>query len=76
MFVGNLTEEQMERLRKARQILKYGHLETWQELFIYQLSIGNYTQVKEIGKFAERKRKKENITLPLKDFKNALNSSL
>lgn len=69
MFVGKLTDQQMERLKRARELKKYGALETWQELFIYQLSIGNYTQLKEIAEFAARKNKGEDITLPLKDFK-------
>lgn len=67
MHIGKLTEQQMDRLKKANQLKKYGHLETWQELFIYQLSIGSITQRQEIGKFAERKNKGEYIKLPLKD---------
>jgi len=76
MFLGKLTEEQMNRLHKARSLQKYGALETWQELFIYQLSIGNSVQKQEIAKFAARKNKGENITLPLKDFKDRRLASL
>ena len=69
MNVGNMKEEQMERLRKAKKLLKFGELETWQELFIFQLSVATTEQRKKIGEFARRFNKGEEIKLPLKENK-------
>lgn len=67
MQVGELTEQQMERIKKADKLHKFGALETWQELFVYQLICNDMVQKKEIGNWASRKLKGENIKLPLKE---------
>jgi hypothetical protein len=68
MFLGHFSEEQMERLRNARKWKRYSHLQTWQELFTYSLTIADIKERKDIGNFAAKFNKGENITLPLKDY--------
>jgi len=66
MYLGQLTELQMERLREAKRLRKYGALQSWQELVVYQLSIATLEQKKEIADWAAKKNKGEVIILPLK----------
>lgn len=62
-----ITDSQFERLKKANELHKYGALETWQELFMYQQICKDPIQVRSIGEYAKRKKTGENIKLPLKD---------
>jgi hypothetical protein len=65
MHKVNLTEDQMERLRIANETKKWGHLETWGELYVFQRTIANGEQLKAIAEIAKRHRDlKEVITLP------------
>ena len=57
----------MERLRIAKELHKYGALETWQELFVYSMSIADTRQRQEIGGWAKKFNHGDNIRLPLKD---------
>ncbi len=62
-----------ERLAKAIQLQKYGHLETWREIFLFQahmLSKKNIGKVKEIAAWAKRKNQGEQVTLPLMLYGN------
>lgn len=67
MITGELNEDQMNRIRQAHELGKYGLLETWQELFVYQQVCNNPGQLREISEWARRKNNGENIKLPLKD---------
>jgi hypothetical protein len=67
IFNQGITDSQFERLKTANTLHKYGALETWQELFIYQQVCKDVEQVKKIGGFAKRKDAGEDIKLPLKD---------
>jgi hypothetical protein len=60
--------EQAERLRKANQLRKFGHLATWKELFIFQCTVATPEQIQMISGYAYRKNHGEPITLPLKDY--------
>lgn len=63
-----LTEEQYERLKLAQTTKKFGHLETWKELFIFQYTIGSKEQVVKIADFARQANNGKKITLPLAKF--------
>lgn len=63
-----LTQEQYERLKIAHATKKFGHLETWKELFLFQYTIASKEQIIKIAEFARRKNSGENIILPLKNF--------
>lgn len=60
------TEPEMERLRLAKETKKYGHLQSWKELFLFQRYCdATREQVIEIAKWAKRKINLERIVLPL-----------
>lgn len=60
------TEPEMERLRLAKETKKYGHLQSWKELFLFQRYCdATKEQVIEIAKWAHRRNKGERIILPL-----------
>lgn len=63
-----MKEEQILRLDKAYTLEKYGHLETWHELYLYQLfalTKHRIDQLKEIAQWAQRANRGEKILLPL-----------
>jgi len=62
----NTTE--LSRLKKAKQMHKYGHLESWKELYLYQRTVADREQNLEIAALAKRKNRGENITLPLMNW--------
>jgi hypothetical protein len=67
IFNQGITDSQFERLKTANELHKYGALETWQELFMYQQFCKDKEQIIKIGQFAKRKDKGEDIKLPLKE---------
>jgi hypothetical protein len=61
----NMNKDGFDRLTKAKKIGKWGHLESWEELFYYQASTSStLQQIIDIANVAKRKRSGENITLP------------
>lgn len=64
----SLSKEQRERLEKAYKEKSYEHLLSWKELFLYQCTIADSRQNKEIAKYARRMKEGETITLPLQYF--------
>lgn len=68
MIVGDLSAEQMERLRVANELHKYGHLQTWQELFVYQQICKDKKQIMEIADYAKHKNNGVDVILPLKNY--------
>lgn len=60
-----ITDQEFERLKIARETKKYGHLESWKELYLFQKAIGDTKQVKKIANWAKRARLGERIALPL-----------
>lgn len=67
MQIQEFTDKQMSRLQQAKSMGKYGALESWQELFTYQLTCGNLTQIQEIGEWAHKFNLGKGIRLPLKE---------
>jgi hypothetical protein len=65
MKIGTLTDAQFKRLEIAKTLHKFGHLETWQELFAYQIFCKDLHQIKEISNFAKKSLNGEDIKLPL-----------
>lgn len=65
MFVGQLTDEQTQRLRRAQKTGKYGGLFTWKELFVFQHTIAKPEQWHQIAEWARRYGRGEGIKLPL-----------
>lgn len=68
MQLGNLNQEQVERLQIAVKKKKYGHLATWKELFYYQSRYATPKQAQEIAYISAKKNKGEDIKLPLATF--------
>lgn len=64
----SLSKQQKERLEKAHTEKSYGHLLSWKELFLYQCTIADNKQNKEIAAYARRNKEGETITLPLAYF--------
>lgn len=60
-----LTEIALERLKKAKEIHKYGLLESWEELFDFQMTAASEQQYKEISDWAKRVKRGERVVLPL-----------
>lgn len=65
MNLGVFTKEQQERIDVSLKTRKYGHLETWKELFCYQLQHFGSKQCLEIAEWAERQNREGNVLLPL-----------
>lgn len=61
----------MGRIRQAHELHKFGALETWQELFVYQQICKDKYQLQKIAEFARSKNQGKNIRLPLKDFQES-----
>lgn len=66
MIPIHLTEQQLERMRLANKLKKYGHLKTWEELLFFQYMIATHSQKLEIAEYAARNNRGEHIILPLK----------
>ena len=65
-----MSPEALERLRIAKKTKKWGHLASWQELYVFQRTTGTTEQIKQIAAIAHRKNKlKENIQLPYMIYK-------
>lgn len=47
-----MTDESMKRLELAQKTKKWGHLETWRELYIFQRTIASPQQIQDIAKIA------------------------
>jgi len=69
LAITELTDQEYERLKIAKAKGKWGHLESWKELYLFQRTIGTMKQNKEIGKVAKRKRLGEKVTLPYMNYK-------
>lgn len=67
MHPVEINDEEMERLRVANETKKYGHLVSAKELYLFQRTIANPSQIQEITRYIRRKRAGEKITFPLKD---------
>lgn len=65
-------EQEMQRLKISKSTGKYGHLESWKELFLFQRYIAKKDQLIEIGNWAKKKNKGERITLPLMNYGNQI----
>lgn len=63
-----INDTEFERLKKANQLKKYGHLQSWKELFAYQKYIASHEQVLEIASLAKRKNNGEGVKLPLMNW--------
>lgn len=65
MNVGGINDAQYERLEKSRKIKKYGHLETWKEIFLYQAQFATPEQRQEIIDWGSRQIRYRDVYLPL-----------
>jgi hypothetical protein len=68
-----LTVKQERRLRLANVVHDWGHLESWQELYYYQLLYNNKTEIVAIGNLAKKnniaiKNGVGRVRLPFNDF--------
>lgn len=60
-----ITDEERDRLDKAKDLRKYGHLSSWKELLFFQMTVANPIQYQEIAYYAKRNNSGEKILLPL-----------
>jgi hypothetical protein len=63
----NLNTEELEEVREALNIHKYGGLKSWKCLLAYQITCHDHKQMVDIRNWA---KKRKYIVLPLKDNKS------
>ena len=71
-YVG-ISKAELDRVRLAHDVSKYGHLQSWKELYLYQRTIAHDGQNLEIAALAHRKNNGEAITLPLMNWMKQAN---
>lgn len=65
MHFVDLNDQEMEDMRKAKELKKYGFLDSWKKLYLFQRTIASTEQIIEIANWAKKKNKGERVLLPL-----------